>query len=353
MKALIATAPRAETGLVSSWAKCLILGKGNNAQAERVAEGLKAPAAVISAIKAPISSHWTGDPDVEGLDNSRRILTSFSPFLRSSSLFFRLWEEGLTRVPLRQRISLISAVATGFVAAEGAAIPVSRMEVEGAGIERRKSNALVILTNELMRSMGTAGDALLARELRRSVSASVDEEFIDIIADDVTPLPSTGTDAIAAARDLAALMTVVNATSESRLIFAMARDVAISAATLTTAGGQFVFPEMSVAGGTMLGVPAMVSDGIEPGRLMLIDATGLCGDAEAITIEVSGDTSIQLETEPDGNSVTPAATELVSMFQTNSSAVMATIWFGADRVRSDAVAILDDVEWGEPDGEEG
>jgi HK97 family phage major capsid protein len=347
MRGVIATSQRPEPGLMASLAKSLALGGGRFSEARTVAEQLGVSDRVKNVIKSPVPAHWTGDPNVAGLVDAQHISTQFQAFIRNSSLFYRALDNGMVRVGLRERVGWTTATATGFVASEGAAVPVARMAVEAAGIKRLKANGLIVLTREMLRTAGTAGEALIARELRRAVSQSVDEQFIEIVLDDVTPLPSNGTDAQAAARDLADLLSAVQPTAESRLLFGASADVARAASTLLTASGGFLFPEMSPTGGRMLGIDVQVSDALDVGQLMLMDAGGIAGESELITVQASDDTTIEMESEPEGSAVEPTATEKVSMFQTNSTAIMSTAWFGAKRFRDDAVAIIDGIAWGD------
>lgn len=347
VKALITTGHRPEPGLMASWAKTLAIAGGHHAEAVRLAEQLDVSNRVKSVIKSPVPGHWNGDPDVSGLADAQHISTQFQTFLRNSSLFYRALDSGMVKVPLRTRLGWTTATATGFVAAEGAAVPVSRMKIEASGITRQKANALIVLTNEMIKTAGPAGEALIAREMRRGVSQAVDEQFITIALDDVSPLSSNGTDARSAARDLGDLLAAVGLTSESRPLFGAAPDVARAASTLVNDAGSFVFPDMTPTGGTMLGIDVVVVDALSAGELVLIDATGLAGDSELITIEASNDTSIEMENEPESDTVEPKATELVSMFQTHSTAIMATAWFGAFRFRDQAAAVISGIAWGD------
>lgn len=314
-----------------------------------IAERAGASPRVMGVIKSPVPAHWTGDEDVAGLEDARFITTQFQPFLRNSSLFYRALESGMVRVPLRQRVGWTTATATAFVSREGAAVPVSRMAVEATGIERLKANALVVLTREMLRAAGTSGEALIARELRRAVSQAVDGAFIEAALDDVIALLPEGNTAAAAARDIANLLAAIQPTAESRLLFGASPDVARAASTLLTPSGGFLFPDMTPMGGQILGIEVQVSDALGLGQLMLMDASGIAGESELITIDASEDTTIEMESEPENDSVEPTATEMISMFQTHSVAILATAWFGALRFREDAAAIIDGIEWGEPE----
>lgn len=345
MRGVIATSPRPDPGLMASLAKSLALGGGRTQDALFIAEHAGASPRVVNTIKAAIGSLWTGDTGATGFEDASFITTQFLPFLRNGSLFYRLLDAGMTRVPLKTRIGFTTANATAWVVGEGAAVPVSGMAAEAAGVDRHKGSALIILTQDMIRSTGASGEALIARELRRGVGSTVDAKFIDLVSSDLTPLTSAGNDAAAVAADLRALVAAVGPTSESRLMWAMAPDVALAASTLIGAGG-FVFPEMTPMGGRILGIDAVVTDGLLAGSIALLDATGIAGDSELITVEASDQTTIQMSDAPTMNSVTPTGVTAVSMYQTNSVALMATSWFGAWRFRDEAVAIMDGVTWG-------
>ncbi len=354
MRGVVAVPTRPEPGLMASYARHLALAGGNKQIAAELAAQGKANDRVVGSLKSAIGGHWSGDADAAGLQDASYIATSFQPFLRGTSLFYRALDAGMTRVPLEERIGWTTASATGFVVGEGAAVPVSRVAIEAGGILRQKANALIVMTPAMLRSAGIRGEALIARELRRGVSHAVDSEFLALVIDSgTTALTSTGNMAVDAAADLAALLSAVEPTAESRLLLAMSPEVAILASTLTTSSGAFAFPNMGPTGGQMLGIEAMAVDAVTEGTIVLFDLSGIAGESELITVDGSDDTTIEMETDPQSSTRTATATEQVSMFQTNSVALMAAVWFGAHRFRDEAVATMSGVEWGLPTTSEG
>ncbi|MEO3385112.1 phage major capsid protein [Mesorhizobium sp. CAU 1741] len=346
MRAAIATATRGEPGLMASYVRHLALANGRPSQAASIAEDARCSDRVVGALKAAVPAHRITDSDLAGLRDANYVSAQFVPFLARASVFYYLIEQGgMIRVPLEQRIGWTTATATAYVAREGAAVPVSRVAVDGTGIERQKVNGLLVLTEDMVRNMGVRGETLISRELRRALANTVDEAFLDAVVDSSTaPLDSTGNPA----QDLAALLAAVEPTIESRLVWAMSPDVAIMASTVTTAAGGFLFPDMGPSGGEMLQTPAMAIDALPEGTIMLIDASGLAGDAELITVDASNETTIEMLDDPIGDATTPTAAQMVSMFQTNSVAMMSTAWFGVHRFRDEAIATMSGVEWGLP-----
>ncbi len=349
----ISRGSQSETGLMAQLARCKAAGKGRFDAALKYAEETKASPRVISAIKAPVAALATGDPNLSGLEDANFISTQFVPFLAARSLFYRLHDSGgMAKVPLKERLALTTAEATAFVAGEGAAVPVARVAVEIEGIERHRANGLIVITDDMLRAMGSSGDALISRELRRAISRAVDGKFVEIITADLTPIASAGGGAEAAAVDLRALLAAIDTGAESRLIFAMSADVAKVGSTLVSTNGGYLFPALSPTGGEILNIEATVCDALDTGTLMLIDAVGLAGDADTIDIETSNQADILMETAPAESSTTPTPAEVVSMFQTDSTAIMASAFFGAVRARDRSVATVSGVTWaGEGEGE--
>ncbi|MGQ7793753.1 phage major capsid protein [Faunimonas sp. B44] len=361
MKAAISI-PRTtpDTAGLMLWAKSLALSGGRIHEAVRIAEQVGAPESVKRAmtlgggsIDAIVKGGMSiSEGSAEGIVAARQIATSFAASLRNSSIFFGLLESGaMTRVPLRTRFSSTTARATAFVSGEGSATPISRLEIAGDLVDLQRAAGFIILSRELLESAGSAAEAFLSRELRRAMAAVVDEGLLNTIVDSGTAaFPSAGADADAALEDIRGLAEAVNLTAESRPMFGLAPDVARNAALLYGSGGSKIFPAFGLAGGTILDVPAIVTDGLPAGTLALFDGAKLGGDLETMSVTASADTTLTLSDTPTMDSTTPTATEVVSLYQTDCIAVLASCWFGARRLDPSAVALVNNVAWGEAEG---
>jgi hypothetical protein len=99
---------------------------------------------------------------------------------------------------------------------------------------------------------------------------------------------------------------------------------------------------MAPTGGTIAGIPVHVSDQAST-NVLLVDARGIVAASEAITLKSSNAAAIEMLDVPTstiagGSPATPTAANLVSMFQTNSRAILAERFFGFALLRSNAVA---------------
>ena len=99
---------------------------------------------------------------------------------------------------------------------------------------------------------------------------------------------------------------------------------------------------MSASGGELANLPAIVASGVPAVSLYLIDASGIAADAGPPTVEMSRQATVEMNTTPTGG----ASAVQTSLFQTNSVALRATAWFGAQVLRSGAVAVITGINWG-------
>jgi len=316
---------------------------------ERLGKALNIPSKVVRVAKAAVAAGSTTSGNWgEAAADQGSILAAFVAQMRNASVFYRLLES-MIRLPVRQRIGLVTMGATAWTLGEGQPIPLTALDLAAAALEPRTAAALLVVTEELLTA--TSADEGLNNELRRAIGHEVDLQFFAEITDEDTPsIASSGDDADDARLDLLALLTAVGLTNESAPLFVMSPDVARRAATLAAAMGTLMFPQMSPTGGTMLNVPAMVTDALDPGTLALLDGARLIGDAGPINVQTSRQAAVEMQDDQSitqsGATATGAA--LVSMWQANSVAIRATAQFACLRhpAHDNALATLTNVSWG-------
>ena len=89
---------------------------------------------------------------------------------------------------------------------------------------------------------------------------------------------------------------------------------------LTDQKGVSAFPNLTPTGGSINGIPVLVSDGVLTGNVILIDATGIAAASGDVTLNEFREGSVQLDTSPD--SPPSAATNFISLWQNNLSAIV-------------------------------
>ncbi|EGE59341.1 UNVERIFIED_ORG: hypothetical protein GGI63_005950 [Rhizobium esperanzae] len=317
-------------------AKYLLAARGSGPLAHTLAVNNRAPARVLNILgKAAIGGAVTSDGTFgEVLADIRIAEAAFFTSLRTRSIFFRLWDSGLRRVPLRTNLGVVTLGATGYIVNEAAPKPLSKLTLSNPALPVRKAAAIIVVSDQVAQDMGNAAQSLVTQELRGAVSDVVDEEFFNIVMPGAPSIPSSGTDQLSMAADLGTLLAAVNV-SGGALFWAASVDVGNRLALINDGKGG-----MSPLGGEFLNLPALVSGTIPSGTLRLINAAAIAGNVDSIDLAASGQVDLLMQDDPEG------AAALVSMFQSNATGLKAEVGFGVEKIRDDAVAEITDIAWG-------
>ena len=317
-----------------SYARNLMAENGFVVGAARSAEDCpRTPQRVKQVLKAAIVGGTTDPNWARELVDYGQMAGGFLESLRQTSVFDRLVNDGMRRMPLRTRIIAVRSGIEADEIGEGQPVPVSSLEMDTQGIPERKAATLIVMAKELTRAGVPGTEAFLASEIRRGVSASTDAIFLKDILADAPDQAATGTGAAGVRAAARWLLSQIATSATSRLFWIGSADTAKALAVMETADGATAFPGMTPAGGELLGVTYLVSDHADEGELVLIDADGIGGNVDTVTLSASEHALLSL-----GD--TPPATmgDLTSLFQKNLVALKALRWFGFEKLRPVGVA---------------
>jgi hypothetical protein len=123
---------------------------------------------------------------------------------------------------------------------------------------------------------------------------------------------------------------------------------ALAAGMMVNALGQPEFPNISMGGGSLFpGLSVVTSQVVPSGTIIALQPSEVyLGDDGGFMVDVSREASLQMLDNPTNDTVTPTATSLVSLWQTNS------VGFRCERIlnwakrRTTAVTYLTGVAWG-------
>ena len=106
--------------------------------------------------------------------------------------------------------------------------------------------------------------------------------------------------------------------------------------------GATAFPGIGPTGGTFVGLPVFTSEYIadesEGAVVILVKGDEIfLGDEGGIDVRTSDQASLQMDTAPTQDSVTPTASTSVSMFQTNSVAFLVERYLNWQKRRASAL----------------
>lgn len=239
--------------------------------------------------------------------------------------------------------------AQGFWVGEALPVPLLKPVLAGSMLTAKKVAAIICTTVEAMRAESPAVEAGLQQDLETGCIGALDQAFLDPSnggSDSVPAAVTSGAPTIAASDDAAADLKALIAAFAGDMASAYLvtdPDTATGLAMVRGANGSFLFPDAGPRGGSILGIPLLVSR-FSPrdssgGQLALIDASGIALAMEGIELSQSENTSLVMADTP----TSPAT--MVSMFQTNTVALKAVIRANWELQRVGGVAVITGADW--------
>jgi hypothetical protein len=247
------------------------------------------------------------------------------------------------RVPDRfiGRIGVFSSVAASSIN-EGAAKTLRFLSLTQTDFTPVKAVAQVVLTDETIAALGDEGLRILGTELKNSVATGSDSAFLAGLSGNSGE--AQGTDDWAGINaDLEELLRDLALGAGSRPFLIMTPAAAKSLAVKGLVNG---IDSLAWNGGSYAGVEILVSDAQTSGRITAVDATGLVVLLGDIELRSSGQALIEMVDSSSQTSVTGTGANMVSMFQTNSKALLAERSIAVKAIRGTAWAHLTGVQVG-------
>lgn len=292
-------------------------------------------------VKTAVSALTSTDT---GTDSAK---AEFFNLVRERSVLGQM--QDLRKVPFNVRMLAVSPGARGYWVGQANSKPLSKPTLTGSTLDPLKVASIVVVTREMLQSTDPTVEATLQDDLVRAVTSAMDEALLDPdnagIANEVPASLANGATQIAATSDFGAdLRAVVEAFQGdfSTAYFVTSPAVATKIATMTDAGGRYLFPNIGPRGGSLLGIPVICSRAdaqtTSGSQLTLIDAAGIASAMEDLGIEVTDAAALQMSDDPDDSG---SPVELVSLFQTNSVAYKAEVMANWSRQRPASVVVLE------------
>ncbi len=300
--------------LMTRYVRSLVVAKGDAVSAAAFAMGQRWMNRhdIAHALKSAVSATSTADLAAAVAP----VTLDFVNFLRPRTIIGRLTLA--RRVPLKTRLLMQTGGASAAFTGEGAPIAVSQADFSAPTYLQPASCAgIVVISDELAR-MGTPdAESLLADDLGRAAGLAMDREFCTpgiapsdstpgSVFNGLTPVTSSGSSVAQIDADLDALVhqLVDNDTALDAAVWIMGTHTAGYLARQRSSGVP-AYPDVTPLGGTLLGLPVLVSRALDsagsPGSALigLIDQDSiLLGDQNGARIDISQEASLQMLSDP-------------------------------------------------------
>ena len=293
---------------------------------------------LVERQKAAVAAGTTADTGwALPLAEYQVLASAFLESLRQWGCFDRLLPS-MRRVPFRTRIGASTTAITGTTVGQAQVKPISRLTLSGTQIDEQKAVAVVVVTNELAKFGDAAAGNLFAVELSNAVAVETDETFVSVLISGATSNGSSGSTAEHVRNDLRGMLASITTSARSQLFLLMTSTIAKVLAVLHTNTGDAAFPGMNYNGGTIGGIPAVVSDGVPASTMVLVDAQQVAAASETIQLSSTMQAIVQMDTAPD--SPPSASMVMTSLWQNNLTGLKAERIFGVQKLTTTGVCVL-------------
>jgi len=310
----------------------------------------------------------TNGPWAGALVDYRNLSSEFIEFLRPRTIVGQFGLNGvpaLRSVPFNVRIPGKTGAGTAAWVGEGYAKPVTSSAYEAVELKWSKIAAISVISDELARFSDPSIQMLVRDDLAEAVIERMDIDFINpdkaagtgaalspaSVTNGVTPIVSSGNDADSVRADITELWSVADDTNlpTASAVYITDSRTARRLSMMRNALGQLEFPGLTVRGGSLDGVPLIVSNYVptdSQGSLFILAFASeiYMADDGVVTIDITREASIFMDSA--AATTTPTAAQLVSMFQTNQQAIRAERYVHWKKRRTQAVAYVSGVNWG-------
>jgi HK97 family phage major capsid protein/HK97 family phage prohead protease len=359
--AIVKTVKNEEPGVgFAKFAMAMYAGKGDVSSAKAFAEHAFGNDVRLQAVmKAAVSAGTTTSPTWAGALVDYRLLSSeFLEFLRPKTIVGQFGVgnvPSLRRVPFNVRIPGKTTAGRAQWVGEGYRKPVTASGYEAAELKWAKIAGISVVTEELERFSDPSIQLLVRDDLSEAVIERADEDFVDptkavgtgasaspaSITNGVTPIVATNDPAV----DIPALWAVADSSNlpVSSAVYITDTATVRGLASRKNPLGQREYPNVTMTGGDIDGVPVIVSNYVPAGLFILAFASEIyLADDGMVNIDVSREATIVMD---DDATATPTAAQIVSMFQTNQLAIRAERYINWKKRRPQAVSYLSGVNW--------
>lgn len=326
------------------YAACLASANGSRSEALAIAErrypdNKDIHAVLKSAVAAgtTLDSTWAGS-----LVQYQNMVNDFIEYLRPATILGKFGLNGipdLRHVPFKTRFFSQSVGGAASWVGEGLPKPLTKAGFTTVTLDFNKVATISVLTDEEVRLSSPSAEAKVRDDLAAAVTARIDQDFTDptnagtsnvkpaSITYGLAAVAATGTDSDHLRDDFATLMGkfITANISPTTGVLIMSATQALGVSLMLTSLGQRLFPDMTMLGGHMFGLPVIVSEYLQSqgspgtGMIIMVNASDVfLADDGQVTIDVSREASLEmLDSSLVQNGQNGTGTSLVSLWQSN------------------------------------
>jgi HK97 family phage major capsid protein/HK97 family phage prohead protease len=299
-------------------------------------------------LKAAVAPGNTTDAAWAGpLAVMTNVTNEFLELLRPETILGKI--PGVRKVPFNTNVPAQNAGGVYAWVGQGAPKPVTKLGFTTVNLPINKAAGIIILTEELVRSSSPDAEAIVRADMIAGIAAYLDQQFIDpavapvagvspgAITNGVATLGASSNDPFKDLHTIAAAFTAANMPIKGMTVV-MSETNALSMGLQRDLAGNMTFPGVASTGGSVNGITIIGSNSAGTNVVGLIGPQILMADDGGVTIDVSREASVQMDSAP----MNPADATVVmtSLWQNNLVGLRAERYITWKRAQINAVKYL-------------
>lgn len=334
------------------FAMAMASGKGDYFRSmERAKQWHDTTPEVELMVKAAVAAGSTTDATWAGpLAVVQPLVNEFLELLRPRTLIGRI--PGMKQVPFNVSVSSQTTGGTYGWVGQNKPKPVTKADYATVTLTFAKAAGIIVLTEELVKLSTPSAENLVREEMIAGMGQFLDVQFNDpavaavanvnpaSITNGAATAAASGVTGAAAKADLAARVATFTAAGIplEGSVWLMSDSNAFGLGLSMNALGQPLFPGVGITGGSIFGIPIVVSNNVS-NRVILMHAPSiLFADDGGVSIDVSREASVQMDSAP--TDVVDATTVYISLWQRNLVGLKAERFITWVRARTAAVTYI-------------
>jgi HK97 family phage major capsid protein/HK97 family phage prohead protease len=277
--------------------------------------------------KAAVAPGTTTDATWAGPLVVTQPLNEFLELLRPRTLLGRI--PGLRQVPFNVSVPAQTTGGTYAWVGQNKPKPVTKADYATVTVPFAKASGIIVLSEELVKLSTPSAEALVRDEMIQGMGTFLDLQFNDpavaavanvnpaSITNGASTAATLGPTAANAKGDIVASIGVFAAANVplTESVWLMSDSNAFGLSVSLNGLGQPLFPGITAQGGTLYGMPVVISNNCST-RVILVHAPSiLFADEGGVQIDVSREASVQMDSAPTDPA--DATTVFVSLWQKN------------------------------------
>ncbi len=331
------------------YCQALAVGRGSRLEALDYAKRWHDSTPEVELVlKAAVAAGTTTDATWAGpLAPITPLTTDFLALLRPQTILGKV--DTFFRVPFNVSVASQTGGGTYQWVGQGAPKPVGSLQFGTITLAITKAAGIIVITEELARTSTPSAEEVIRRDMIAGIAAFLDTTFIDptkapvagvspgSVTNGVTPITTAGTSPANARTDIQALAAAMTAAliPTAGAVLIMSETNALALMNALNPLGQPLFPSMAGPDMRIMGYKAIASQVAGTTVALVQPSAILYADDGGVTIDVSREASLQMDTTLDNP---PVATSLMtSLWQMNLVGLRAERFINWKKARAGVV----------------